>query len=47
MMPISTAPNAMAYGTGLVSMRQMVTTGVAFDVVGLVVVVGGVMVLCG
>jgi sodium-dependent dicarboxylate transporter 2/3/5 len=47
MMPISTAPNAMAYGTGQVSMRQMVTTGVAFDIVGIVVVIVGVMVLLG
>ncbi len=39
MMPISTAPNAMAYATGAVSMRQMVTTGIAFDVVGYLVCV--------
>lgn len=47
MMPISTAPNAMAFGTGQVTMRQMVTTGFVFDVVGAVVVVAGVLVLCG
>ena len=47
MMPISTAPNAMAFGTGQVTMRQMVTTGFVFDLVGVVVVVAGVMVLCG
>ena len=47
MMPISTAPNAMAYGTGQVTMRQMVTTGVGFDIVGIVVVIVGVMVLLG
>ena len=45
MMPISTAPNAMAYGTGAVSIRQMVTTGIVFDVVGAVVVVVGVLLL--
>jgi sodium-dependent dicarboxylate transporter 2/3/5 len=47
MMPISTAPNAMAFGTGHVSMRQMVTTGFVFDLIGAVVVVAGVLVLCG
>jgi solute carrier family 13 (sodium-dependent dicarboxylate transporter), member 2/3/5 len=38
-MPISTAPNAMAYATGEVSWLQMVRAGLLFDVVGLVVVV--------
>ncbi len=46
MMPISTAPNAMAYGTGLVSMRQMMSTGIIFDVIGVVVVTIGVWLLC-
>jgi sodium-dependent dicarboxylate transporter 2/3/5 len=45
MMPISTAPNAMAYGTGLVTMRQMVRSGVVFDVIGVVIVIAGVLVL--
>ena len=34
MLPISTAPNAMAYGTGQVTVRQVVSAGVAFDVLG-------------
>jgi sodium-dependent dicarboxylate transporter 2/3/5 len=46
MMPISTAPNAMAYATRQVSMGEMVKAGVVFDVVGYVVVVGGVLLLC-
>jgi sodium-dependent dicarboxylate transporter 2/3/5 len=46
MMPVSTAPNAMAYATGQVSMREMVTAGIAFDVVGYGVVVAGVLLLC-
>lgn len=46
MMPISTAPNAMAYGTGQVSMGQMASAGVGFDVIGAVVVIVGVVVLC-
>ncbi len=46
MMPISTAPNAMAYGTGQVSFAEMVKGGVVFDVIGYVVVVAGVLLLC-
>ena len=46
MMPISTAPNAMAYATGAVTMRQMMVTGIVFDVVGFVVVVAALRVLC-
>lgn len=46
MMPISTAPNAMAYGTGKVSMMQMMRAGIVFDVVGFVVVVAGLRLLC-
>lgn len=46
MMPISTAPNALAYGTRRVTMGQMMRAGVVFDVIGFVVVVGGLRVLC-
>jgi sodium-dependent dicarboxylate transporter 2/3/5 len=46
MMPISTAPNAMAYGTGKVTMGQMMRTGIIFDLIGFVVVVAGLRVLC-
>jgi sodium-dependent dicarboxylate transporter 2/3/5 len=45
MMPISTAPNAMAYATGAVSVRQMAGAGVIFDVIGYVIVVAGVLLL--
>lgn len=38
MMPISTAPNALAYGTGRVTMGQMMRAGIIFDVVGFAVV---------
>jgi sodium-dependent dicarboxylate transporter 2/3/5 len=46
MRPVSTAPNAMAYATGQVSIRQMVKTGIVFDVVGYVVVMALLRVLC-
>lgn len=38
MMPISTAPNALAYGTGRVTIGQMMRAGIVFDVVGFAVV---------
>jgi solute carrier family 13 (sodium-dependent dicarboxylate transporter), member 2/3/5 len=46
MMPISTAPNAMAYGTGKVTMTQMIRAGIVFDVLGFVAVVAGLRVMC-
>lgn len=46
MMPISTAPNAMAYGTGKVTMGEMMRAGIVFDVIGFVVVVAGLRVIC-
>jgi len=35
MLPIGTPPNAIAYSTGRVSMKEMITTGAALNVVGL------------
>jgi sodium-dependent dicarboxylate transporter 2/3/5 len=46
MMPISTAPNALAYATGKVKMGTMMTAGVVFDVLGFVLILGGLRVLC-
>jgi sodium-dependent dicarboxylate transporter 2/3/5 len=46
MLPISTAPNAMAYGTGRVTIRQMASAGIVFDVIGYLVVLGGLRLLC-
>ncbi len=46
MMPISTAPNALVYGTRRVTIGQMMRAGVVFDVIGFVVVVAGLRVLC-
>lgn len=43
MLPVSTAPNAMAYGTGLLSVRRMVQLGVAFDFIGWLIVVLGLL----
>jgi len=46
MLPISTAPNAMAYGTGRVRVVQMARAGIVFDLVGFVLIVAGLRVLC-
>jgi sodium-dependent dicarboxylate transporter 2/3/5 len=45
MLPVSTAPNAMVYGTGLVSIPRMIRAGVLFDVLGLLIIWGGLRVL--
>jgi sodium-dependent dicarboxylate transporter 2/3/5 len=45
MLPISTAPNAMAYGTGRVRVVEMARAGVVFDLAGFVVIVGGLYLL--
>jgi len=34
MLPVSTAPNAIVYGTGLVPIRKMMRAGFIFDIVG-------------
>ncbi len=34
MLPVSTGPNAMVYGTGRVPLRKMIALGVAFDIIG-------------
>jgi sodium-dependent dicarboxylate transporter 2/3/5 len=46
MLPISTAPNAMAYGTGQVTVRQMMGAGILFDVLGFLAILGGLRLLC-
>lgn len=46
MMPISTAPNALAYATGRVTVGQMVRAGIFFDLVGFVLIVAALRLLC-
>ena len=46
MLPVSTPPNAIVYGSGLVSIPSMVRAGVIFDVIGFVTIWAGLRMLC-
>jgi sodium-dependent dicarboxylate transporter 2/3/5 len=45
MLPISTAPNAIVFGTGLVPITRMMRAGILFDIIGAVVIWCGLRVL--
>lgn len=45
-LPVSTPPNAIVYGTGLIPMKSMVLTGVLFDLIGAAVVWVTLRILC-
>lgn len=40
MLPVSTAPNALVYSSGLIPQREMVKSGAIIDLLGLIVTVG-------
>lgn len=42
MLPVSTPPNAIVYGTGMVPILKMVRSGLVFDIIGIVIIVAGV-----
>ncbi len=42
MLPVSTPPNAIVYGSGLIPITKMVRSGIVFDIIGMVLVVAGV-----
>jgi sodium-dependent dicarboxylate transporter 2/3/5 len=44
-LPIATPPNAIAYGSGRVTARQMLRAGLVMDVVAVLVIVGVVLLL--
>ncbi|MBI2833795.1 MAG: SLC13/DASS family transporter [Acidobacteria bacterium] len=46
MLPISTPPNAMVYGTGRVSITDMIRFGLVLDVLGFFVIFAGLRLLC-
>lgn len=43
--PVSTPPNAIVFGTGLVPLRRMIEVGIFLDMTALVTVWGGLMLL--
>jgi len=45
MLPISTAPNAIVFGTGLVPITRMMRAGILFDIIGAVVIWCGLRLL--
>ncbi|GAA3532260.1 hypothetical protein AFL01nite_19890 [Aeromicrobium flavum] len=45
MLPVSTPPNAIVYGTGMVPITRMLRSGIVFDVIGIVIIVAGVTVM--
>jgi sodium-dependent dicarboxylate transporter 2/3/5 len=45
MLPVSTPPNAIAYGTGLVPIPRMIRAGVLFDLCGFVIILLGLRLL--
>jgi solute carrier family 13 (sodium-dependent dicarboxylate transporter), member 2/3/5 len=46
MLPVSTPPNAIVYGSGLVPIPKMVRAGFLFDIIGAIVIFFGLRVLC-
>jgi sodium-dependent dicarboxylate transporter 2/3/5 len=45
MLPVSTPPNAIVYGSGLIPITKMVRSGIVFDIAGIILVVLGVSVM--
>lgn len=46
MLPVSTPPNAIVYGSGLVPLSRMMRAGILFDVIGFAVIFVGLRLLC-
>ncbi len=46
MLPISTPPNAIVYGSGLIPIGRMARAGVLFDLLGFLIIWGGLRLLC-
>ncbi len=45
MLPVSTPPNAIVYGSGMIPITKMVRSGVVFDIIGAILIVTGVTVM--
>ena len=46
MLPVSTPPNAIVFGSGAVPLREMIRSGVLLDLVGAAAIWVGLRVLC-
>jgi sodium-dependent dicarboxylate transporter 2/3/5 len=46
MLPVSTPPNAIIYGSGLVPLREMIRSGIYLDVAGTILIWLGLRMLC-
>ncbi len=46
MLPVSTPPNAIVYGSGMVPILTMVKRGILFDIGGYIIIMIGLMILC-
>jgi sodium-dependent dicarboxylate transporter 2/3/5 len=46
MLPVSTPPNAIVYGSGLIPIPKMMRAGIIFDVLGLFIIWIGLRVMC-
>ncbi len=46
MLPVATGPNAIAYGTGKVDLRDMIRTGILLDLISVVIIVVILRLLC-
>ncbi len=44
MLPVSTPPNAIVYGSGMVPITKMVRSGAVFDIIGVVLITVGISV---
>ena len=42
MLPVSTPPNAIVYGSGMIPITKVVRSGIVFDIIGVVLVVLGI-----
>ncbi len=45
-LPVSTPPNAIVYGTGLISMHSMIRAGILFDVIGAILIWVTLRIVC-
>jgi solute carrier family 13 (sodium-dependent dicarboxylate transporter), member 2/3/5 len=46
MLPVSTPPNAIVYGSGLIPLTKMITAGILFDIIGFFIIWMGLYLLC-